>query len=126
MTIGELSRRTGVSRRALRYYEQQGLLEPDRRESGYRDYEERHVTAVDSIRTLLAAGLPTATIADVLPCMGREGDQLIAECPELLDVLVGERERITAAMDELESARALLDRIIDRSAREGIAVGCAA
>lgn len=58
--------------------------------------------------------------------MGRDGGQLIAECPELLDVLVGERERITAAIAELESARALLERIIDRSAREGGAVACAA
>lgn len=126
MTIGELSRRTGVSRRALRYYEQQGLLAPDRRESGYRDYAEQHVAAVDSIRTLLAAGLPTATIADVLPCMGRDGGRLVAGCPELLDVLVGERERITAAIDELDAARALLDGIIETSARAGAADACAA
>ena len=126
MTIGELSRRTGVSPRALRYYEQQGLLEPDRRESGYRDYDESHLDAVERIRTLLAAGLPTATIAEVLPCMGRDGGQLIAECPELLDVLTSERERITGAIDELRSARALLERIIETSAREGAAVACAA
>ena len=38
MRIGELSRRAGVSQRALRYYEEQGLLRPARRSSGYREY----------------------------------------------------------------------------------------
>lgn len=38
MKIGELSARTGVSIRSLRYYEQQGLLAPARHENGYREY----------------------------------------------------------------------------------------
>lgn len=40
MRIGELARRTGVSERMLRYYEQEGLLRPARTTSGYRDYGE--------------------------------------------------------------------------------------
>ena len=38
MTIGEASRRTGWSPRMLRYLEQEGLVVPDRTESGYRRY----------------------------------------------------------------------------------------
>jgi DNA-binding transcriptional MerR regulator len=37
MRIGELSRRTGVSQRSLRYYEEQGLLMPARLASGTED-----------------------------------------------------------------------------------------
>lgn len=40
MRIGELARRTGVSVRALRYYEEQGLLVPARAANGYREYTE--------------------------------------------------------------------------------------
>ena len=40
MHIGELSVRTGVSRRALRYYEEQGLLLPQRQANGYRSYSD--------------------------------------------------------------------------------------
>jgi hypothetical protein len=41
--IGELSRRTRVSERLLRYYEEQGLLRPGRRPSGYREYGDADV-----------------------------------------------------------------------------------
>jgi hypothetical protein len=44
MRIGELRRRTGVSERLLRYYEEQGLLRPQRRPSGYREYDDSDVT----------------------------------------------------------------------------------
>jgi DNA-binding transcriptional MerR regulator len=110
--IGELSRRTGVSERLLRYYEEQGLLQPQRRPSGYREYGESDVATVLHIRNLLAAGLSTATIADLLPCMGTDGDRLIADCPELLIDLDRERERITASIRELERARNTLDAVI--------------
>lgn len=112
MRIGELSRRAGVSERALRYYEEQGLLHPKRRPSGYRDFSEDDVHVVRRIRLLLAAGLSTATIAEALPCMVEGSEGLAAGCPELLDGLAGEHDRITAAIGELESARALLATII--------------
>lgn len=115
MRIGELSRRTGMSERALRYYEEQGLLQPDRRPSGYREYDEPDVATVRNIRTLLAAGLSTATIAEVLPCMVADGEQLVPGCPEMVDGLVEERDRITAAIDDLQAARSILDTIIART-----------
>ena len=112
MRIGELARRTGVSQRLLRYYEDQGLLTPIRRPSGYREYDASDVLVVAHIRNLLAAGLSTSTIADVLPCLGKDGERLIADCPELVDDLHRERDRITASINALESARTTLDAII--------------
>ena len=38
MKIGELAEKSGVSVRSLRYYEQQGLLQPGRLMNGYRMY----------------------------------------------------------------------------------------
>ncbi len=112
MRIGELRRRTGVSPRLLRYYEEQGLIQPARRPSGYREYDESAVQTVLHIRSLLAAGLSTATIAELLPCMGTDGARLVADCPELLVDLHRERDRLTTAIDELESSRRTLDAVI--------------
>ncbi|MDA2812665.1 MerR family transcriptional regulator [Nocardiopsis sp. RSe5-2] len=113
MRIGELSRRTGVHERLLRYYEEQHLLHPERRPSGYREYREADVDTVRRIRGLLAAGLGTATIAAVLPCLRDEGERLVPTCPNLLSDLSRERERITRAIADLEFSRAALDEVID-------------
>ncbi|AUI56865.1 MerR family transcriptional regulator [Amycolatopsis sp. BJA-103] len=112
MRIGELVRRTGVRERLLRYYEEQGLLHPVRRPSGYREYSEQDVGRVRNIRTLLSAGLGTATIAGVLPCMVDLGNGLAPACADLLPELYRERERISTAIDEMTATREVLDGII--------------
>ncbi|WP_020576699.1 MerR family transcriptional regulator [Actinopolymorpha alba] len=112
MRIGELSRRTGVSQRALRYYEEQGLLRPSRRASGYREYADTDVETVRRIRILLAAGLGTSTIAEILPCILDSDDGLAPGCPELRTGLAQERDRLSAAIDQLQSARTALEGII--------------
>ncbi|MFD7233833.1 MerR family transcriptional regulator [Streptomyces syringium] len=112
MRIGELSRRTGVSERLLRYYEEQGLLRPHRRPSGYREYRDEDIDTVRGIRTLLAAGLSTTTIGELLPCMVDDGRGLTPACPEMLPDLYRERQRISDAVADLLAARGVLDSII--------------
>src|SRR3982751_2914762 len=69
MRIGDLSAATGASARSLRYYEEQGLLASARTGGGQRIYPGDAVERVGLIQSLLAAGLNSATIADVLPCI---------------------------------------------------------
>ncbi|WP_236514747.1 MerR family transcriptional regulator [Sandaracinus amylolyticus] len=67
LTIGALSRRTGVPVKTLRFYSDEGLLPPaGRTRSGYRLYDEAHVVRIDLIRTLRDAGVGLETIARVL------------------------------------------------------------
>lgn len=118
LRIGELSRRSGVTPRALRYYEEQGLLRPERRPSGYREYSEEDVRTVHSVRTLLAAGLGTATIAEVLPCTAEDDGLLLPGCTPLAEEVLRERDRIRSTIGELASALRLLEELIDRSELE--------
>jgi DNA-binding transcriptional MerR regulator len=111
MRIGELSRRTGVSARLLRYYEQQGLLMPARRPSGYREYRDQDVERVHRIRLLLAAGLPTRAIGRALGGLCEEGGQL-APCAGLASDLRQERARIDETMRALHASRTILDQLI--------------
>jgi DNA-binding transcriptional MerR regulator len=95
MLIGELSRRTGVSTRLLRYYEEQGLLTPSRDSNGYRTYADDAVVRVRQIRRLLGAGLNTEVISSALQCARGEEAHLDL-CPELARLL----HRELTAMDD--------------------------
>jgi DNA-binding transcriptional MerR regulator len=67
LTIGELSRRTGVPVKTLRFYSDEGLLPPsERSRSGYRLYAEGDVVRLDLVRTLREAGLGLSTIRSVI------------------------------------------------------------
>ena len=52
MTIKELERRTGLPRTSIRFYEQEGLLTPERRENNYRNYSEDNVRTLEKIKLL--------------------------------------------------------------------------
>jgi DNA-binding transcriptional MerR regulator len=119
MRISELARAAGTTPRALRYYEEQGLLRPARLASGYRQYDLRAVSTVRHIRLLLSAGLNTAAIAEILPCIPDDVTVLAPTCPELLDALAEERTRITRSIEQLAVARDVLDRLIQAGGSPG-------
>ncbi|MCI2416065.1 MerR family transcriptional regulator [Saccharopolyspora sp. K220] len=96
MRIGELSERTGTSRRLLRYYEEQGLILPSRSANGYREYDEYNVDRVVQIRGLLDAGLPTRIIKQILPCLDKPRIIYFSDAtPEMIATLEHERDRMT-------------------------------
>ncbi len=66
MKIGELAEATGVPQRMLRYYEQQGLISPERSDNGYRSYRDEDVDRVQRVRSLIRSGMPTRLIRVVL------------------------------------------------------------
>lgn len=117
MRMKEMVRRTGVHERLLRYYEQQGLLAPQRLPSGYRVYSEADVETVRRIRCLLAAGLSTTLIAQTLPCVRADDDRLVPACPDLVAQLERERERITRTIRELRTSRTMLDTVLGAAPR---------
>lgn len=95
MRIGELAKRTNVSTRLLRYYEEQGLLTSCRAANGYRQYATSAIDRVLQIRDLLDSGLPTRIIKQIIPCIGEPRAILFADAtPELIATLEQERERI--------------------------------
>ncbi|MGV9245328.1 MerR family transcriptional regulator [Streptomyces sp. NPDC003710] len=110
MRIGELAKATGTTARALRHYEQAGLISSERAPNGYRIYDERAVVRVKNIRYLLAAGLTLDDAQVFLPCL--DGD--VADAPpsdkglrvalERLTVLNARIAAQTEARDRLEAA----------------------
>jgi len=107
MQIGELSRRTGVSVRMLRYYEEEGILQPARRDSGYRDYGPAEEQLVRRIRMFSDAGLKLDTIRALLPCVLNDRPELEL-CDEVRATLVREIGGIEERIACLESSRNIL------------------
>ncbi|MGH8881873.1 MAG: MerR family transcriptional regulator [Stackebrandtia sp.] len=104
MRIGELAQRAGVTTRALRYYEQQGLISSARRHNGYRDYDAGALTRVDNIRLLLDIGLSTSDIARFGGCLDNE---LRTEptCAAALDSVEQRMHTVSARIADLTDVR---------------------
>ena len=67
MKIGQASAASGVSERMIRHYEKIGLMpKAARRDSGYRDYDERDVNTLLFIRRARDLGFPIEEIGKLL------------------------------------------------------------
>jgi DNA-binding transcriptional MerR regulator len=67
LSIGEVSKRTSIPVKTLRFYSDEGLVPPSgRSRSGYRLYSEEDVAKLDLVRTLRDAGLGLDSIRKVL------------------------------------------------------------
>ncbi|MEV4253686.1 MerR family transcriptional regulator [Spirillospora sp. NPDC049652] len=118
MRIGELARATGTTTRALRYYEEQGLLRSRRSANGYREYGPEAGRVVDNIRLLLASGLTSKDLRALGECLGDDlfGDHVCAESGPKAEVfqqrlallrqrineLVVVHDRLAARLDDLQ------------------------
>lgn len=122
MRIGDAAAIAGTTPRALRFYEQRGLLPPpSRTPAGQREYGSREIARVRIIRELLSLGL---TVEDVAACADRldllEGDVLprygegvctrtsgIVE--RRIAVLNAEISRLTRLRDQLAARTGVFD-----------------
>ena len=101
MRIGELATMTGTTVRALRHYEQAGLIASERAHNGYRIYDESAGVRVRNIRLLLAAGLTIDDVQAFRACL--DGD--VAAVPPSAEGLRIAARRL-AAIDQRIAAQA--------------------
>ncbi|BCJ76033.1 transcriptional regulator [Catellatospora sp. IY07-71] len=112
MRIGDLAAATGASARSLRYYEEQGLLASERSGGGQRHYPDGAVERVRLIQSLLAAGLSSGTIHDVLPCITERA----IRTPWLAERLRTELHRVEEQLAALHRTRDILSGLVDEYA----------
>lgn len=109
MRIGELARRSGVSVRSLRYYEEQEMLLAERTSGGQRVYGDDAVERVELIQLLFAAGVPSTTVVQCI----YSG----TTTPEMVERLVEERARIDRRARSLLATRDRLDQVLVEARR---------
>jgi MerR family transcriptional regulator, thiopeptide resistance regulator len=117
LDIREVVRRTGLTSRALRFYEARGLLAPLRTNRGRRLYGAAALERLNQILALKRAGLTLAQI-----------QRLSARAPiDLARLIDAQIEAIEGRARELEEARALLTAVksrIDRGEPVDVATFC--
>ncbi|SDS63553.1 MerR family transcriptional regulator [Actinoplanes derwentensis] len=105
--IGRFSRMSRLSIKALRFYDEQGLLTPARVDpaSGYRFYRRGQAGRAEAIRVLRLIDMPVTEIRDLLA----------DDDPELTGKrLSAHRERLRDRLAEQERMLRFLERLIDR------------
>ena len=75
MKINEVEALVGITKKNIRFYEEKGLLSPDRNsENGYRDYGEAEVTALRQIKLMRKLGVPIEEIRRM-----QQGEQTVGD-----------------------------------------------
>ena len=68
MKIGELAKRTGMATSKIRFYESAGLLgDVQRKENGFRSYDEQSLVTLNFIQDAQKAGFDLVAIRNMLP-----------------------------------------------------------
>ena len=117
--VAEVGRRTGLTRKALRLYEELGLVEPaDRTDAGYRLYDEEALRRIELVNRAKVLGLSLTEAKEFLHvaegCCGDHHPALAA----LVEGKLSETERRIA---ELQSLRGTLRGVLERLERnEGV------
>jgi DNA-binding transcriptional MerR regulator len=114
--VAEVGRLTGLTRKALRLYEEQGLVEPaTRTEAGYRLYDDEALRRIELVNRAKVLGLSLSEAKEFLHvaegCCGDHHPELAA----LVEGKLAETERRIA---ELQSLRGTLTGVLDRLARD--------
>ena len=79
MKIQQVEELVGISKKNIRFYEEQGLLRPGRAENGYREYRQADVLRLKEIKLLRKLAVPIEDIRAVL-----QGESALGT-PQLLE-----------------------------------------
>ena len=115
LTIGDVSRRTGLPATTIRFYEEQGIVPPPRRtEAGYRLYS---VTDLRRLRLARRARVLGLSLSDVRALVDHA---FASECADfadqVLELVAVQRAELERRIADLEALKAELDDV-DRHVR---------
>ncbi len=110
MKIGEVARISGTGIETIRFYEREGLLlEPERRPSGYRQYDEATVERLNYIRQAKELGFTLAEIKELL-----ELSFAHSNCEHIRQRAEGKITDIESKIRSLQQMKRSLRKIVER------------
>lgn len=112
LAIGQLAQQTGVSRKAIRLYEEKGLILPSikRSEGNYRVYNQEHVFCINGIKQLRSLGVSLEEMKDLIVIF--EKNTVEVE-PHLQHLLKEKLTKIDEQINELQKLRKHVASFLD-------------
>ncbi|WNJ94797.1 Zn(2+)-responsive transcriptional regulator [Vibrio ruber] len=96
---GELAKEVGVSPETIRYYEQQGLLQANRDDNGYRRFDPGCIDRLKFIQRAQRVGLSLKEIGELLTLEIARGEHT---CEEVKAITQAKQQEIQQKIDELQ------------------------
>ena len=104
MTIKEMEAQCGMSRTNIRFYENEGLIRPQRRENGYREYSGEDAKLLLKVKLLRAMDVPLAAVKE-LAAGTMTLEQALAELDRELDRRQAHQERTRQILGRMDGER---------------------
>ena len=121
MRIGEVARQTGIGIETIRFYERKGLLaEPDRRPSGYRQYDNTVVARLRFIRRAKELGF---TLSEINELLGLWFDK-DTQCCDVRRKALAKNYEIELKVKALQSMKRSLKKLIAQCQQRGSLRDC--
>ena len=108
MNIGSVSEKSGLPAKTIRYYEDIGLISPDRRDNGYRDYSNEDVHRLRFLQRSRSLGFSVEECRQLLSLYGDTARES-AEVKAIATAKLGEIER---KIVELQGLRNMLRHLV--------------
>ncbi|TKZ22357.1 Cu(I)-responsive transcriptional regulator [Shimia litoralis] len=112
MNIGEISERSGLPAKTIRYYEDIGLITPDRSENGYRLFGAQDLHKLTFLARARALGF---SIEDCRTLMALYEDDTRASA-DVKHVAIQHLHRIEEKIEQLQSMRQTLSHLVSTCA----------
>lgn len=108
MNIGDVARRSGLPAKTIRYYEQIGLVAPDRDANGYRRFSEDHLHKLAFLGRARALGFSIEECRALLALYEDEG----RASADVKRIAQDHLDRIDRRIEELRAMRGTLAQLV--------------
>lgn len=105
MNVGELERRSGIGRHALRYYEKLGLIVAQRQANNYRSYSDQTVVDLGFIQNAQSMGFSLSAIGEILAA--KRGNTI--DCAQGAALVASKMAEIQVKISNLQATYGFLD-----------------
>jgi len=108
MNIGEVAVKSGLPPKTIRYYEDIGLIAPDRADNGYRDFSDTHLHKLEFLQRARGLGFSIEdcrTLLSLYEDKDRSSAEVKATAQSHLD-------KISFKIEELEAMRSTLSVLV--------------